>query len=460
MGNMGLSLSPAERRNKQESNGREEFMLALLGLVTIVLLLAVIMTKRMSPLIALIIIPITASLVGGFGLDTGKFVLSGVQSLSAVIGMFVFAILFFGIVSDAGMLDPIIDRILKTVGTRPTRIVMGTTLLALLIHLDGSGAVTFLITIPAMLPLYDRIGIDRRILACAASMAAGVNFLPWTGPMIRASAALKLPIPEIFTPLVPIQAVGLAFIFAVSYWLGRREEKRLGLTGKESIDVAAHRRELSDEELQLRRPQNFWINIVLTVVVLGTMVLMGEKIPPALMFMVGTALALMINYPNVDMQRKRVDAHAKAAILMASILLAAGVFTGIMQGTGMLKAMAQTAVAFVPAAMAQHIPFVLGLVSMPLSLLFDPDSFYFGVLPVVAEVGQQLGVPPIQVAQAALLGQMTTGFPVSPLTPATFLVCGLTGIDLADHQKFTMPILFAASVVMTFACVLLGVFPL
>ncbi|GJD49926.1 Citrate transporter [Methylobacterium crusticola] len=455
-------------------------MLALLGLCTILLLLAVILSKRLSPLVALIVIPVAAALVGGFGLDTGRFVLAGIQNLAGVVGMFVFAILFFGIVSDAGLLDPIIDRILATVGTRPSRIVPGTTLLALLIHLDGSGAVTFLITIPAMLPLYDRVGIDRRILACAASLAAGVNFLPWTGPMIRASAALKLPIPEIFAPLVAVQAVGLAFIFAVSYWLGRREERRLARAPRAAPEAGAAAgtgaaspagtgaplpagtgaRTLTEAERALRRPDRFWLNLALTVAVLGTMVLMAEKVPPALMFMLGTALALMINYPSVDAQRQRVDAHAKAAILMASILLAAGVFTGIMQGTGMLKAMAQGAVAFVPPGMATHIPFVLGLVSMPLSLLFDPDSFYFGVLPVVAEVAHQLGVPPLQVAQGALLGQMTTGFPVSPLTPATFLVCGLTGIDLADHQKFTAPLLFAASVVMTFACVALGVFPL
>jgi CitMHS family citrate-Mg2+:H+ or citrate-Ca2+:H+ symporter len=433
--------------------------LPVLGLVTIIVLLTVIMTKRMSPLIALILIPIVAALAGGFGLGTGNFVIEGLKTIVPVIGMFVFAILYFGVITDAGVLDPIIDGILRIVGTRPTRIVPGTTLLALLIHLDGSGAVTFLIAIPAMLPLYERLGIDKRVLAAAVSMAAGINFLPWTGPTIRASAALNLPIGDIFTPLIPVQVVGLVFMFAIAYWLGRREEKRLGLTGTEQIDVAVRRRLTAAEEA-LRRPGNFWVNLILTAAVLGTMVVMEEKIPPALVFMVGTCIALLINYPGLDMQRMRLDAHAKAALMMASILLAAGVFTGIMRGTGMLRSMAQTAVDFVPEAMATHIPFVLGLVSMPLSLLFDPDSFYFGMLPVVAEVGHQLGVPALQVAQGALMGQMTTGFPVSPLTPTTFLVVGLTGVDLADHQKFSIPLLWGASLVMTAACVVFGVFPL
>jgi citrate-Mg2+:H+ or citrate-Ca2+:H+ symporter, CitMHS family len=434
-------------------------VLPLLGLVTIVVLLAAILSKRMSPLVALIIVPIVASLAGGFGLQTSKFVIDGLKSLAPVVGMFVFAILYFGTITDAGTLDPIIDRILRMVGTRPTRIVMGTTLLALLIHLDGSGAVCFLVTIPAMLPLYDRLNMDRRVLAAAASMAAGINFLPWTGPMIRASASLHLPVSALFNPLIPIQIIGLVFVFTMAWWLGHREEKRLGLTAAGG-SVPMPTRELNEEQKALRRPRNFWFNIILTVIVLGTMVVMGEKIPPAIMFMVGLCIALLVNYPNVDMQRQRIDAHARAALMMAGILLAAGVFTGVMQGSGMLKAMAQTAVGFVPASMAGHIPVALGLLSMPLSLLFDPDSFYFGVLPVIAEVAAQLGVPAVKIGQAALLGQMTTGFPISPLTPATFLVCGLTGIDLADHQKFTFPLLFGASIVMTIACVVLGIFPL
>jgi CitMHS family citrate-Mg2+:H+ or citrate-Ca2+:H+ symporter len=437
----------------------DKHVLPLLGLVTIVVLLAAILSKRMSPLVALIIVPIAASLIGGFGLQTSKFVIEGLKSLAPVVGMFVFAILYFGTITDAGTLDPIIDRILRKVGTRPTRIVMGTTLLALLIHLDGSGAVCFLVTIPAMLPLYDRLNMDRRVLAAAASMAAGINFLPWTGPMIRASASLHLPISALFNPLVPVQIIGLVFVFGMAFWLGRREEQRLGLTAAAG-NVPMPERELSEEQKALRRPRNFWFNIVLTVIVLGSMVVMGEKVPPALVFMVGLCVALLVNYPNVDMQRQRIDAHARAALMMAGILLAAGVFTGVMQGSGMLKAMAQTAVGFVPATMASHIPVVLGFVSMPLSLLFDPDSFYFGVLPVIAEVAGQLGVPAVKIGQAALLGQMTTGFPISPLTPATFLVCGLTGIDLADHQRFTFPLLFGASIVMTIACVVLGIFPL
>jgi citrate-Mg2+:H+ or citrate-Ca2+:H+ symporter, CitMHS family len=430
-------------------------MLALLGLAAVVLVLVLIVTRATTPLVALIVVPVIAALAAGAGWDTGQHVTTGLQQTAPVAAMFVFAILYFGIITDAGVLDPIIDGILAAVGTRPTRIVTGTALLALLVHLDGSGAVTFLVTIPAMRPLYDRLGMDRRILACVASMAAGVNFLPWTGPVLRASAALHIPTTELFRPLIPAQVVGLAFVFGVAWWLGRREERRLGLG---ATVVEAARRELTPEERALRRPRRFWINLALTLVVMSVMI--AGLVDPALTFMAGTAIALVLNYPDAASQRGRIDAHAKAAIMMASILLAAGAFTGIMTGTGMLRALAESAVALLPPSVGPHIPVVLAVVSMPLSLLFDPDSFYLGALPIVAGVAQGMGVPPIQVGQAALLGQMTTGFPVSPLTPATFLVVVLSGIELGQHQRFSAPLLFAASLIMTAVCVLTGVFPL
>ncbi len=277
-------------------------MLALLGLLTILVLLTAIIGKWMSPLVALIAVPIIASLIGGFGLHTGKFIVSGIKDVAPVAGMFIFAILYFGVMTDAGMLDPIIDWILRTVGSRPTRIVPGTALLALLIHLDGSGAVTFLITIPAMLPLYERLRMDRRVLACAASLAAGVNFLPWTGPTIRASAALHIPVATIFNPLIAVQVVGLVYVFAVAYWLGRKEEKRLNLrSGVENAQVL--RRVLSGEESSLRRPRNFIPNALLTLILIAGMV--GFKIEPVVVFMIGTVVALLLNYPHVDQQHPR-----------------------------------------------------------------------------------------------------------------------------------------------------------
>ena len=435
-------------------------MLATLGFLTILALLFVIAYRAMTPLSALIALPVVAALIAGFGAKTAAFMVHGIQGVAGVAGMFIFAILFFGIMTDAGMLDPLIDRILRTVGSDPRRIVVGTALLALLVHLDGSGAVTFLVTIPVMAPIYDRLRMDKRVLACAASLAAGVNFLPWTGPMIRASASLHIPVASIFNPLIPVQLAGLVFVFGTAWWLGSREAMRLGVTGNggHAGTSLAFTREVDEAHRLLRRPGRVGINICITLILIVGMI--AANLDPVAVFMVGVVVALQVNYPNLQMQRERIDAHARAALMMAGIILAAGAFTGIMRDSGMLDAMAKSAVVFAPTGFAHHLPLALGLVSMPLSVLFDPDSFYFGILPVLAQIGAKYGIAPVQMAQAALVGFHTTGFPVSPLTPAPFLLVGLAGLEFREHQKFTFPFLLAASVVMTAVGLALRIFPL
>jgi citrate-Mg2+:H+ or citrate-Ca2+:H+ symporter, CitMHS family len=434
-------------------------MIALLGLLTMLVLLAVILTKRLSPLAALIAIPIIGALIGGFGIGTGKFIVQGIQNIAPVVAMFIFAIVFFGVLTDAGMFDPIIGKILRVVGNHPTRIVMGSALLAILVHLDGSGAVTFLITIPPLLPLYERLNMDKRVLACVVALGAGtMNIVPWGGPTLRAATSLQVPITDLYNPVIPAQLCGLAFVMLVAFWLGRKETKRLGVAADVGENAVVYQRELTDEEKKLRRPKIFWFNVGLTICVIVGLV--WGKLAPAVLFMIGATLALVVNYPDVTLQRSRVDAHAKAALMMASILLAAGSLMGIMKGTGMITEMARAAVDFIPQGFATHIPAIMALISMPMSLLFDPDSFYFGFLPVVAEVAKTLGVPVLQVGQAAIIGQMTTGFPLSPLTPATFLLIGLTGIDLGDHQKFTFFYAFSTTIVMAIVSILIGLYPL
>lgn len=441
-------------------------MLAIIGALAIASLLALILSNRTSPLAALIVVPVAAALLAGLGPAIPGDIVAGIAKIAPVAGMFVFAILFFGIMTDVGLLAPLVSLVIRMVGERPTRIAVGTALLALVIHLDGSGAVCFLVTIPALRPLYDRLGMDRRVLACTASMAAGVNFLPWTGPTLRAAAALKVPVATLFTPMIGVQGAGLAFLFAASWWLGHREEMRLAAGASQSSQPITPREpaalslsgQTDAETARLRRPQLFPVNVILTLAVVGVMI--AGVMEPVVIFMIGTAAALLINYPDAAEQRARIDAHARAAFLMAGILLAAGAFTGIMTGSGMIGAMADAGARHVPDALGSHLPVIVGVLAMPLSLLFDPDSFYFGVLPVIARVAESFGIPGITIGRAALLGQMTTGFPISPLTPATFLVAGLSGIELGAHQRFAIPWLFGASLVMVLTAVLIGVLPL
>ena len=421
-------------------------MTAILGFLTIIILLVTIMTKKLSPLIALISVPVITALIGGHGLKIGGYIGEGIKSIAPTGTMFIFAILFFGILTDAGTFQPIIDKIIKVVGKDPVKITMGTALLAMIVHLDGSGAVTFLIAVPAMLPLYDTLGMRRTTLATIVALGAGVmNILPWGGPTLRAATSLKIPVTDLFNPLLIPVFVGILFVFFLSYRLGKMEKVRLGnINIIENVQVTNEKKEV----------KHFAINIL--IIVISIVVLISGKLAPTVVFMIAFCLASIINYPNVKEQKARVDAHAKEALMMASVLFAAGAFIGIMQKSGMISEMSETIVSIVPSFLGSAIAIITGIIAMPASLLFDPDSFYFGVLPVLTSTAQEFGVNPIAVGRAAILGQMTTGFPVSPLTASTFLLLGLTGVELGEHQKKTIPYAFMVTVVMLIVAIMTG----
>ncbi len=429
-------------------------MLAILGFLSVILLLIAVMTKKLSPTVALIAVPAVMALIGGFGFQVGEFITNGLKTIAPTGVMFIFAILFFGILSDAGTFDPIIKRIIKAVGNDPVKIAVGTAILAMMVHLDGSGAVTFLVTIPAVLPLYDAVGMSRSSLATVVALAAGtMNIVPWGGPTIRAATSLNVPVTELFNPVLIPVIVGLISVLVIAGFIGKKEKARIGSINLASMENTNS--ELDSEKLKLQRPKLFAVNIIL--IIAAIVIMISNLLPPQVVFMLAFCIAIVINYPNVKEQRERVDAHAKEALMMASVLFAAGAFTGIMKDTGMVTAMSEVIVGLIPTAMGRLIPVLTGIISMPLSLLFDPDSFYFGVMPVLTSTAGQFGVDPIMVGRAAILGQMTTGFPVSPLTAATFLLTGLAGVDLGDHQKRTIPYAFLVTIVMLVVSIIMGV---
>jgi CitMHS family citrate-Mg2+:H+ or citrate-Ca2+:H+ symporter len=428
-------------------------MLAISGFITILGVLVAIMSKRLSPLVALILIPASAVLLIGQSEALPNYMMSGIIAIAPVAVMFMFAILFFGIMNDMGVFTPFINTTLRVCGHDPRKLFIGVVLLTTLVHLDGSGASTFLVVIPAMLPLFDKLHIDRRILACLVAMSAGVNnMLPWGGPTIRAASALDIPVMTLYQPLLFVHLGGLLFVIMTAYWLGHRERRRL-ITCSSNLPMQA------DSGLKSNLSHIHWlINLLLIILVIGAII--ASILPPSIAFIAGAILALLFNYRELEAQKKSIDAHAKPAFMMVSILIAAGCFTGILRESGMLEAMAMSGSDMLPQSLASSLPLIVALLAMPLSLLFDPDSFYFGILPVLSGIGVEAGLTDTSVAHAALMGQMTTGFPVSPLTPATFLLVGLTRINLADHQRFTIPYLYLTSLFMTILAVVLGVIPL
>lgn len=316
------------------------------------------------------------------------------------------------------------------------------------ISLDGDGTTTYMITIAAMLPLYKRLGMNRLVLAGIAMLGSGVmNIIPWGGPTARVLASLKLDTSEVFTPLIPAMIAGVLWVIAVAYLLGKKERKRLGVISIE------HAPSSDPEAAPLKRPALQWFNLLLTVALMAALI--TSLLPIPVLFMIAFAIALMINYPNVKEQQKRISAHAGNALNVVSMVFAAGIFTGILSGTRMVDAMAHSLVSLIPDAMGPHLPLITAIASMPFTFFMSNDAFYFGVLPIIAEAASAYGIDAAEIGRASLLGQPV--HLLSPLVPSTYLLVGMAGVSFGDHQKFTIKWAVGTTIVMTIAALLIGI---
>lgn len=214
-------------------------MLVALGLGMVATFMALIITKRATPVVALILVPVAFGLFAGAGLDISDMIKDGIKELAPTAAMLFFAIIFFGIMIDVGLFDPIVRRVIRMVGHDPARLVVGTAVLAMVVSLDGDGSTTFIITTAALLPLYLKLGVSPVVLTVVAGLANGtMNILPWGGPTARAASALKIETNDVFVPMLPALGVALLIVLAFAYHLGVLERRRIGqLEIKDSLLV-------------------------------------------------------------------------------------------------------------------------------------------------------------------------------------------------------------------------------
>jgi len=442
-------------------------MLTLLAFAMVACFMTLIMTKRLSAMVALIVVPIVfaiaASLmVGGIPLsDLGKMMMDGVKDLAPTGVMLVFAILFFGLMIDVGLFDPLVTKIVKIVHGDPVRVLIGTAILALFVSLDGDGATTYMITTAAMLPLYRHLKMDVRMLACVVIMAGAVmNVLPWGGPTARVMSALKLDAGEVFVPLIPAMAITALWVIFVAYRFGIKERARLAALPADAIDEDASAQTILAEDaeshVEARRPGLYWVNLALTVVLMYALI--KGLMPLAVLFMIGFALAIAINFRSLEAQRERLVAHAGNALSVASLVFAAGIFTGILTGTKMVDAMSASVIAAIPTTWGPYLAPLTALISAPFTFFISNDAFYFGMLPILSDAGAHYGLTAAQIGRASLIGQQV--HLLSPLVASTYLLVGFVGIEFGELQRYTLKWAFGSFVVFFITSLVFGIIPL
>lgn len=434
---------------------------ALVGYGIIIVMMFMILKKKATPAFCFAVLPVVGAALLGFSFnDIVGFINKGENTIWKTAILFIFSVCYFSTMNDAGLFDPLVKKLVKLAGNNVTLIMVATSLIACVAHLDGSCASTYLVTIPCMLPIYKKMHLNKLILLLLVGLSAGVmNLVPWGGPTIRAATAIGLDATELWVSMIPMQIFGLILSLAVAVYFGRSEQKRLK---KEGIEVgelvangtAAEDAELAEEDAALRRPALFYVNLILTAIVIGFLV--KTKVAPFLIFLFGSLIAMGINYPNIALQSKLLKKYAPNCIDLLVTLVAAGVFLGIFANAGIIAKMAELLISILPSFLTKYLYIIMGILGGPIGIIMGPDPYYYAVMPLVVKTVAPFGITPVQVAHAMLIGENVV-LSVSPCVPVNFLAFGMTGVELNEHMAFSFKWEWAVSLVMLVFAIMIGI---
>ncbi len=449
-----------------------EMLVGVLGFVCIIAIVITLFKSKTLPSIAFITFPLILGVIlvlsGYYTWDNlAKLIKSGFSSTGPTAALFVFSVLYFGIMTDAGMFDVIINFLMKFVKDNVIGVCVMTAIIAMIGHLDGAGAATFCIVIPAMLPIYKKMHMRATTLLRITVISMGVlNLMPWAGPTMRAAAVLGMEASSFWHTILPIQICGVLLAFVVAFVNGVMEKKRgAGLNGKlaeiEGNVETTEESTVEEKKNEFARPKLFVFNILLTVAVIAFLIL--DIFPSYVPFMAGVAASILVNYPGAKMQKKVINNHAGPALTMCSTLMAAAVLMGVLvkevEGTtSVITCMSGLISTFLPAVLGRHLPLVIGILSVPLALAFDTDSYFYGMLPVMIGIGEGFGIPALPIAAAMAVCRNCATF-ISPMVPATLLGVGLADVDINQHIKSNFLWVWGFSFICMIAAILLGIIP-
>ncbi len=416
-------------------------MLTIIGILIIVSIVTLLMMGKVSPIIAMSCIPFIGALFAGFSIaEISSFFDSGITKVSKVATMFLFAILFFSIMKDLHIFDPMIRAMVKMTRGNVIIVSVMTTLIAAVVHLDGSGAATFLIIIPALLPLYRQLGMSPYLMLLLMSVSMGVmNMVPWGGPLGRASAVTGIDASTLWQSLIPVQIAGIAGAAVFAVLVGIREKRRIaaaainGTTPYQLDSLLEDEGDHADNSL-IHQPQKPLINGSLIIISVVTLAFGWLSAP--YVFMIALSLALMVNFPSPKEQMKVIGRHAPQALSMVAIILAAGAFLGILSEGGMLRSIAMDLTAILPTEWVSKVHIFVGILGVPMDIFTSTDAYYFALLPIIQQITEVAGVDPSSVVYAMAIGNNAGTF-VSPFSPAAWLAMGLAGADMGRHLRYS-----------------------
>ncbi|GAA5452287.1 citrate transporter [Staphylococcus aureus] len=450
----------------------DNMWLTVMGLIIIISIVGLLIAKKINPVVGMTIIPCLGAMILGYSVtDLVGFFAKGLDQVINVVIMFIFAIIFFGIMNDSGLFKPLVKRLILMTRGNVVIVCAMTALIGTIAQLDGAGAVTFLLSIPALLPLYKALNMNKYLLILLLALSAAImNMVPWGGPMARVAAVLKAKsVNELWYGLIPIQIIGFILVMLFAVYLGFKEQKRIKkaierneLPQTQVIDV--HKLvEVYERDQDVRFPVKGrartkswikWVNTALTLAVILSMLI--NIAPPEFAFMIGVSLALVINFKSVDEQMERLRAHAPNALMMAAVIIAAGMFLGVLNETGMLKAIATNLIKVIPAEVGPYLHIIVGLLGVPLDLLTSTDAYYFAVLPIVEQTAGQFGVPSVSTAYSMVIGNIIGTF-VSPFSPALWLAIGLAEANMGTYIKYAFFWIWGFAIVMLVIAMLMGI---